>query len=93
VSVFEIMMLACFGAAWPVAIYKSVKTRAIAGKSLPFLLIIVVGYVAGILNKILYHYDAVLYLYVLNVGMVSVDIALYLRNRRYHQRREQASAR
>jgi hypothetical protein len=34
-SVFEIAMLVCFGAAWPVSIYKSLKTRAVAGKSLP----------------------------------------------------------
>jgi hypothetical protein len=87
VSVFEIIMLACFGAAWPVSIYKSVKTRAVEGKSLPFLIIIVLGYAAGILHKVLYRYDLVIYLYILNVTMVSIDIALYVRNRRFHMRR------
>ncbi len=85
-SVFEIAMLICFGAAWPVSIYKSLKTRAIAGKSLPFLVIIVVGYVAGILHKLIFHYDLVIFLYILNALMVSLDIALYLRNRLYHIR-------
>ena len=87
VSVFEIVMLVCFGAAWPVSIYKSLKTRQVAGKSLPFLVIIVVGYVAGILHKLLFHFDLVIYLYILNALMVGADIALYLRNRLYHIRR------
>jgi hypothetical protein len=81
VSVFEITMLLCFGAAWPVSIYKSWKTRQIAGKSLPFLVIVLVGYAAGILNKIVVHYDLVIFLYILNAVMVSIDIVLYLRNR------------
>jgi hypothetical protein len=83
VSVFEIAMLVCFGAAWPVSIYKSLKTREIAGKSLPFLVIIVVGYAAGILHKLIFSRDWVVFLYVLNVSMVCTDIVLYLRNRRY----------
>jgi hypothetical protein len=87
VSVFEIAMLVCFGAAWPVSIYKSWKTRAVAGKSLFFLIIVLVGYAAGILHKLIFHYDLVIFLYALNAVMVSVDIVLYLRNRLYHVRR------
>ncbi len=86
-SVFEIIMLVCFGAAWPVSIYKSLKTREVAGKSLPFLVIVLVGYGAGILHKIVYRYDLVLYLYILNALMVALDIVLYLRNRLYHVRK------
>jgi len=87
VSVFEILMLVCFGAAWPVSIYKSLKTRAVAGKSLFFLLIVLVGYLAGILHKLIFHYDLVILLYALNALMVGFDILLYLRNRLYHVRR------
>ena len=86
-SVFEITMLVCFGAAWPVSIYKSLKTRAVAGKSLPFLVIVFVGYMAGILHKLLFHYDLVIFLYGLNAVMVAFDMFLYLRNRLYHIRR------
>ena len=86
-SVFEIAMLVCFGAAWPVSIYKSLSTRAVAGKSLVFLIIVLVGYAAGILHKLLFHYDAVIFLYLLNAVMVSLDIVLYLRNRLYHVRK------
>ena len=91
-SVFEIIMLVCFGAAWPFSIYKSWRTRQVAGKSLPFLLVIVVGYVAGILHKLIYHFDPVIYLYGLNALMVSIDIILYLRNRLYHVRESLAAA-
>jgi len=87
VSIFEIAMLVCFGAAWPVSIYKSIRTRAVAGKSLPFLVIVFVGYIAGVLNKLLIHYDLVIFLYMLNAVMVGIDIALYLRNRLYHVRK------
>ena len=86
-SVFEIAMLVCFGAAWPVSIYKSLKTRAVAGKSLFFLIIVLVGYVAGVLHKLIFHYDLVIFLYLLNAVMVSLDIVLYLRNRLYHVRK------
>ena len=91
-SIFEIIMLVCFGAAWPFSIYKSWRTREVAGKSLPFLLVIVVGYVAGILHKVIYHLDLVIYLYALNALMVSVDIILYLRNRLYHVKESLSAA-
>jgi hypothetical protein len=48
-----------------------------------FLFIVVVGYLAGILHKLLYSRDGVVFLYLLNSLMVSADIALYYRNRRY----------
>jgi hypothetical protein len=85
-SVFEIAMLVCFGAAWPVSIWKSLRTRQVAGKSFFFLVIVLVGYLAGILHKLIYQYDLVIYLYGLNALMVTLDIMLYLRNRLYHIR-------
>jgi hypothetical protein len=92
VSIFEIAMLVCFGAAWPVSIYKSLTTRAVAGKSLPFLIIVFVGYIAGILHKIVFRYDLVIFLYILNALMVAFDIVLYLLNRLYHVRRSLSDA-
>ncbi len=81
-SVFEAVMLLCFGAAWPFSIYKSFKSKSIQGKSLFFLIIVLTGYISGIMHKLLYNYDQVIYLYLLNGIMVSTDIGLYLRNRR-----------
>lgn len=41
-----------------------------------------IGYIAGIINKIYYSYDAVIYLYILNLVMVMIDTCLWVRNRR-----------
>jgi len=81
-SFFEILMLVCFGAAWPFSIYKSYTSRKNNGKSVIFLFVVVVGYIAGIFHKLFYSYDPVIFLYGLNGVMVSVDIALYFRNKR-----------
>ncbi|EGW38572.1 PQ-loop domain-containing transporter [Desulfosporosinus sp. OT] len=81
-SIFEIIMLVCFGAAWPFSIYKSYKSKSTNGKSAFFLFIILIGYVAGILNKIFYNFDNVVYLYALNLIMVALDLFLYMRNQR-----------
>ena len=91
-SVFEIVMLICFGAAWPFSIYKSLRSREVGSKSLLFLTVIFTGYVAGILHKLFFYFDYVIYLYVLNAAMVVVDILLYLRNRLYHARASVAAA-
>ena len=82
-------MLICFGAAWPVNIYKSYKTRSAVGKSLPFLLIVIAGYICGIIHKLLFSRDIVLYLYFLNLFMVCVDLALYVRNKRLDSKEAQ----
>jgi len=81
VSIFEVLMLACFGAAWPASIYKSYVSRQTAGKSVFFLWIIFAGYFFGIIHKLVFSYDLVIYLYVLNGVMVMVDIILYYRNK------------
>jgi uncharacterized membrane protein YbjE (DUF340 family) len=80
-SHFEIIMLICFGAAWPFSIFRSWKSRSTKGKSLLFMLIVLCGYVAGVLHKIYFDNDLVIYLYALNFLMVSIDVVLYLRNR------------
>jgi len=85
-SPFEIVMLVCFGLAWPFSIYKSATTKQVGSKSLLFLVALLIGYIAGILHKVFFYFDLVIILYALNGTMVSVDIALYLRNRSYHIR-------
>ena len=86
-EILEMCMLFCFGFAWPFNIYKSYKARANVGKSLLFLIVIWLGYLFGILYKALSpDPDFVLWLYVINVGMVSADIALYYRNKLISER-------
>jgi len=79
-SIFEIIMLICFGAAWPVSILKSWNSQTNNGKSLFFLIIVLIGYVAGILHKIFYLYDMVILLYIVNFAMITVDLIVYYRN-------------
>ena len=75
-------MLFCFGFAWPFNIYKSYKARTNNGKSLLFLVVIWAGYFMGIFHKAISpDPDFVLWLYVINIIMVSIDLALYYRNR------------
>ncbi len=85
-SIFEIIMLSCFGAAWPVSIWKSVKSKTTSGKSLPFMIIINIGYIAGMMHKIFYNFDPVFFLYLLNFLMVSADSVLFLINRKNEHR-------
>jgi len=81
-SIFEIIMLVCFGTAWPFSIYRSYKSRSIQGKSLFFLIILLFGYISGILHKIFYNPDNVIFLYILNLILIGIDTLLYFRNYR-----------
>jgi hypothetical protein len=76
----ELIMLLCFGASWPVSIYKSYKAKTAKGKSIFFLLLIFIGYLAGIIYKIFYHFDFVIYFYILNCLMVFTDILICKKN-------------
>lgn len=84
-------MLLCFGAAWPFSIIRSVRSKSTKGKSLFFLLVLILGYIAGIANKILSGADVTLYLYILNLLMVSTDALLWVRNRHGEKRGETAA--
>ncbi len=81
-KVLEISMLVCFGASWPLNMMKSYHARTTKGKSLPFLVLIFIGYIAGILAKLVtVSFEwYVLFFYVLNFIMVGIDLLLYYRN-------------
>jgi len=84
-QVFEAGMLVCFGVAWPVDIYKTLKVRHTAGKSVRFMSLIFLGYLSGVAAKVIRADgglpEAVTWLYVLNALLVGLDIALCLRYR------------
>lgn len=81
-SIFEAAMLFCFGFAWPFSIYHSFRARRNEGKSLSFLYVVFLGYISGTLHKIIYNFDLVIILYILNGLMVLTDILVYYRNKR-----------
>ena len=95
-EILEIIMIVSFGASWPLNLMKSFKARTTKGKSLPFLLLIFFGYVAGITSKLVSEsYMAnigqkwyVLFFYVLNFIMVGADIVMYARNAKLDKMRE-----
>lgn len=80
-SLFEIGMLICFGASWPLAVAKTYKTKDVKGKSIFFLTLIFIGYIFGIFHKVIYNMDFVVYLYGLNGLLVLADIVLWFKYR------------
>lgn len=78
-SIFEIIMLVCFGISWPISIIKAVRTKVVAGKSPLFMSIVIMGYASGIVHKILYSMDWVILLYFLNLLLVAVDMSIYFK--------------
>lgn len=78
-------MLLCFGAAWPFSIHKSLASHSTNGKSLVFLLIVWIGYLAGVVNKILNQLDIVIIFYIINMSMVTIDTLLFVRNKRINK--------
>jgi len=79
----EAVMMICFGISWPANIIKSWKTRSTRGKSLLFLVLVITGYLCGIIAKLAAgRINYVLVCYFINFFMVSADIALYIRNYR-----------
>ena len=89
-EILEIVMILCFGASWPFNVMKSYRARTAKGKSILFLILIEIGYIAGIAAKLANPaYMAafgekwyVLFFYVLNFTMVAADVVLYVRNKR-----------
>lgn len=81
-GLFEILMLLCFAAAWPFSIHRLWTTRTTGGKSVLFSYIVMVGYVFGIVNKVVSgSINHVLAFYILDLCLVSIDTVLYHRNR------------
>jgi len=81
-SIFEAVMLLCFGMAWPFSIYKSWKTKENGSKSLIFLTALIIGYISGIIHKIMYNFDGVIFLYILNAVMVFIEIIFFIQNKK-----------
>ena len=90
-QVCEMIMLVCFGLSWPFNIIKSLRARTAKGKSLFFEVFLLIGYIFGIVRKILMFangngHDFLFYLswffYVLNFIEISIDVALYFRNKK-----------
>ena len=86
-QLFEAFMVISFGVSWPVSIVKSVKAKTSKGKSIIFLIFIDLGYIFGITSKFVSGtITYVLVFYIINTIMVTIDIILYIKNRRIDQK-------
>ena len=87
-QILEAVMLICFGMSWPVSILKSVRTRHVNDKSMGFMTLVFIGYVAGLIGKIIIgDFHILIILYPINAILVATDITFYLK---YHTRPAQA---
>ncbi len=86
----EATMLAAFSVSWYCSIWKMLTTKRASGKSLGFVLLIVGGYVCGILSKLaLYvdtgHLSALIALYSWNLLVTAFDAFLVWHFHRKHE--------
>ncbi len=81
-GVFEVIMMLCFAAAWPFNIMRSYRARTAMGTSPWFMIIIEIGYIFGVLNKVVRDdINYVVAFYILDIVLVAIGLALYVRNR------------
>ena len=86
-TIFEAIMIFCWGISWPAAVRKTWKTRSVEGVSAAFLWLVFLGYVSGILFKIFTarmegFINPVIILYIFNFLMVGTELLLYYRFRK-----------
>lgn len=82
-QIFEFIMLICFGLSWPISVYKSITSKSTKGKSCVFIVAIILGYISGIIGKIVNgQINYVLILYCFNLAVVTIDLILFFINRK-----------
>ena len=86
-KVLEAVMIVLFGISWPFNLLKSIRSKSTKGKSLLFLILIDLGYIAGITSKFVsttfvWATDWWIFMvYVINFIFVSLDMIVYFINR------------
>ena len=82
-SILETTMLVCFGLSWPINLMKAYRAGTTKGTSLFFIILILLGYSAGIASKLVSgNITYVLAVYVFNFVMVLGNLLVYFRNRK-----------
>ena len=87
-KVLEATMLILFGISWPFNLMKSIRSKSTKGKSLLFLILIDLGYVAGITSKFfsktfVWETDWWIFaIYVTNFLFVTADLMMYFINKK-----------
>lgn len=80
----EAGMLVCFGISWPMSLIKNIKAHTAKNMSIGFILLIIAGYISGIVAKLCSHtYGYILLVYGVNLVIVTMNLVVYFVNRRY----------
>lgn len=93
-KVLEAIMIILFGISWPFNLAKSIRSKTTKGKSLLFLILIDVGYIAGLTSKFFsetFVWDTdwwIFVVYAINFTLVSADLLVYFINRTREKRVE-----
>ena len=73
-------MLFAFGFSWPFAIARTYRAKRVDGKSPMFMIIVIIGYSFGIPAHLVEGSKLWLcWVYLLDMALVSIDLALYFR--------------
>ena len=86
-KVLEAIMIVLFGISWPFNLFKSIKTRSAKGKSILFLVLIDLGYIASITSKFFSETFVwstdwwIFMIYCINLSFVSADLVMYFINK------------
>ena len=90
-SILETIMLLCFGCSWPLSLIRNIKARTARSMSLGFIILIITGYVAGIIAKFI-KLDVtpwyVFVVYFVNLIVVSANLVVYFIHRNYDRQAE-----
>lgn len=95
-DLLEALTIFCFGLSWPISIRKSIISRTAKGKSLFFEVFLLIGYACGIARKIIqlnngssgFMFFLSFFFYILNFIEISIDVALYFRNKKLDEAAE-----
>ena len=97
-KLLEATMLILFGISWPFNLMKSIKSKSTKGKSMLFLVLIDLGYIAGITSKFfsttfMWNTDWwVFAIYVINFLFVTADLIMYFVNKNRESKSNQCVA-
>lgn len=88
IEIFESVMLICFGLSWPMSVIKNIRAHSAKAMSLPFILLIITGYIAGIAAKLISgNFSYVLAIYLVNLVFVTANLVVYFVNLHSDHRR------
>ena len=91
-KILEATMIILFGISWPFNLAKSIRSKTTKGKSLLFLVLIDLGYLAGITSKFFSESFVwktdwwIFVIYSINFTLVTLDLIVYFVNKSHENK-------